>query len=195
MLPAIIIIGVMLFDVYVPKNRILVLGIVLLSLFLNEFFVGGRSRSFLFLTHSSLKADIELAKEINKVIPEESGVYVFCNMKLYYLCHFNPANPKKYGFAYSNALTFQDFIESLSSAEFTIVHKDDLIKNHFLIDRTIKINDAIIEAGLQKSQETDNYLIYKKNLKNGIYNLLNAIFVIHTLSMNGVKYFIYLKKI
>lgn len=165
MLPAIIIIGVILFDVYAPKNRILVLSIILLSLFMNEFFVGSRTRSFLFSTHSSLKTDIELAKEINEIIPEGSGVYVFCNMKLYYLCHFNPANPKKYGFSYSNALTFLDFTESLSAAKFVIVHKDDLTKNHFLIDRTININDAINEAGLQKSQETDTYLIYKKKLK------------------------------
>jgi len=117
MLPAILIIGVILFDVYTPKNRILILGIILLSLFLNEFFIGGRSKSLLFSTHSGLKADIELAEEINEIIPAGSGVYVFSNVKLYYLCHFNPANPKKFGFSYNNALTSHDFIESLSSAE------------------------------------------------------------------------------
>jgi hypothetical protein len=165
MLPAIIIIGVMLFDVYVPKNRILILGIVLLSLLLNEFFVGGRSKSLLFSTHSSLKADIELAKEINEIIPEGSGVYLFSNVKLYYLCHFNPAIPGKYGFSYNNALTSHDFIESLTFAEFTIIHKDDLIKNYVLMDQSIKIDAAINETGFQKFQETETYLIYKKNLK------------------------------
>ena len=161
MLPAILIIGVMLFDVYASKNRILVLCIVLLSLSLNEYFIGGHTKNLIFSTHSMLKADIELAKKINEIIPKGSGVYLFSNVKFYYLCHFNPAIPEKYGFSYNNALTSQDLAEILSCAEFLIIHSNQTESSYPLIDRTVNVGALVKSNGFKIAYEVEQYLIFK----------------------------------
>ncbi len=110
----------------------------------------------------TLSGELIKAKEINEVIPQNTQVYIFGNVKYYYLCHLNSAIPEKYGYSYSNILTKNDLVESIYAAEYVVVDMARLFFNHQLIDDTVQIGDFIRENNLQLYRKTDNFLVYSK---------------------------------
>ena len=113
--------------------------ILLTGLLVNEFSLSPRSSSLLLSKRSDLKADIELAQKINAVVPEGSRVYLFTDVKLYYLCHFKPAVPEKYGFAWNHMTLKADLDEILNNSAYAIVQKDNLEKLYELKNEKIDL--------------------------------------------------------
>ncbi len=161
-LPPILIMGGMILGEYLPIRPMLAIFIILLSLFINEYFVGRRTKNMILSSDETLSGELILAKEINEIIPPGSNVYIFGNVKYYYLCHLNSAIPEKYGYSYSNILTVNDLVESIYAAEYVVVDMARLFFNHQLIDDTVQIGDFIRENNLQLYRKTDNFLVYSK---------------------------------
>ena len=88
-LPPILIMGGMILGEYLPIRPMLAIFIILLSLFINEYFVGRRTKNMILSSDETLSGELILAKEINEIIPPGSNVYIFGNVKYYYLCHLN----------------------------------------------------------------------------------------------------------
>ena len=166
MLPALIMVGALLFETSSDKKKILVLAFLIFSLFINEFFVGPRSKSLIFSKQKSLNSEIRIAQEIQKVIPEESNVYLFSSVKLYYLCHLKPAIPKKYGFAWNHTTTLSNLNEILQAADYVIVDKGKLHNIYPLIDADVFINDVISDNNLHLFSKTDAFLLFKQKIIN-----------------------------
>jgi len=157
--PILIMGGVILYEI-IPKKPMMAIVIILISLFINEYFVGRSTKSMIFSKDETLSGELMKAKEINEIIPQNTHVYIFGNVKHYYLCHLNSAVPERYGYSYSNILRINDLVESIYAAEYVIVDKARILMSHQLIDGVVQIDDFIRESNLQLYRETDNFLVY-----------------------------------
>jgi hypothetical protein len=161
-LPPLVLIGGMILDVFFPRKSLLVLLIVLIGLFVNEVYLGRSTKSMILSTDETLSKELVQADEINNVIQPNSSVYIFGNVKYYYLCHLNSAVPEKYGYSYSNILTKNDLSESINEASYVMVDKTWLDMDHKLVDGTVQIGEFIQKNNLQLYGETNSFLIYSK---------------------------------
>lgn len=143
MLPALMVIFAMLAMQIIryQQSRIILIVVLLLSLCVNEFFISPRTKSLLFSTKTTLSEEIRQAEKINEVVPGGSKVYLFANVKFYYLCHFNPALPDKYGFAYNNALYAGEMREIISASEFIMLYSEMIHSQYPLIDSAVVLRD------------------------------------------------------
>ena len=164
--PGLIFLGIIFFDVYYSKNKIVVLGAIIMGLLINELFIGNSTKTLILSKHSTLKNDIELAEKINTIIPERSKVYLFSNVELYYLCHFSPAFPEKYGFSYSNALDSNDLLDILSSAEFLLIKTNQLRHPYPLIDKIVIPEELINLKDYKLIHQFNIYLIFHNSSYN-----------------------------
>ena len=151
-----------MYDLNFHNSRIIICGIIILTLFLNEAYIGIPTKDLILSKHSSLKNEKVLAAEINEVIPKESSVYIFTDVRLYYLCHFNPAIPKKFGFAWNHTLTLADLKEILGVAPYVIVNKIWLNKDYPIMDNTLIISPLLDEFGFILISEVEPSLLYSK---------------------------------
>ena len=166
MLPGLILVGLMVFDLYFTRFRLVLMSVLLISLFINELFVGPRTKGLILSKQTTLSSEIALANEINKVLPVGTHVYLFGEVKFYYLCHFNPVLPEKLGFAFNNALYYSDFVEIIEQAEFLLIRADHMDMEYPLIDKTIKIDEEPGFKTYEKVQQIDQYLIFKSHALN-----------------------------
>jgi hypothetical protein len=162
MIPGLILIGLMLFDLYYARYKLVLILSLLVSLFINEAFVGPKTSKLILSKRSSLPAEIALAREINRVLPEGSYVYLFGEVKFYYLCHFNAVIPEKYGYAYNNALYYSDFAEILDRAENLLIRKDHMEMEYPLLDKYIRISEEPGFRKFIKVDQVDQYLVFKR---------------------------------
>ncbi len=166
MLPGLILVGLMVFDLYLTRFRFVLMSVLLISLFINELFVGPRTKGLILSKQTTLSSEIALANEINKILPAGTHVYLFGEVKFYYLCHFNPVLPEKLGFAFNNALYYSDFVEIIEQAEFLLIRADHMDMEYPLIDKSIKIDEEPGFKTYEKVQQIDQYLIFKSHALN-----------------------------
>jgi hypothetical protein len=159
-LPVIVLLGGMILKEIDLKSPLLVIGLILLSLVINELFLGRSTKNMILSTDETLSGEMVIAEEINSIIQPNTNVYIFGNVKYYYLCHLNSAIPEKYGYAYSNILTISNLAESINQAEYVIVDKVRLNKDQVLVDGKVQIDNFIKKNNLLLYRETNNFLIY-----------------------------------
>ncbi|MDT8394530.1 MAG: hypothetical protein RQ761_11855 [Bacteroidales bacterium] len=161
LLPGLLLTGVVMAALYMEKKKGWVLLMLLASLLMNEFSISPRTRSLLLSKRSGLKADIELAQKINTIIPAGARVYLFNNVKLYYLCHFSPAVPEKYGFAFNNALSYDDLVDILNHAEYVLVEDTWLYLDYPILDRHIIITEESAMQSYEYWRQVEGYNIFR----------------------------------
>ncbi len=166
MLPGLILVGLMMFDLYFPRFRIALMFVLLFSLFINELFVGPRTKGLILSKQSSLSSEIAVAHEINNTLPEGTPVYLFGEVKYYYLCHFNSVVPEKYGFAFNNALYYSDFVEIIEKAEVLLIRADRIDMEYPLLDKKIRIGEEQGFKMYKKVQQIGQYLVFKSQRLN-----------------------------
>lgn len=162
-IPAIIILGVFMFETTSYKNKIWIYTLLALSLLMAEYYIGPRTPNMVFSRQSTLAFQTQSAKNINTIVPEKSKVYLITNVQFYYLCHFEPALPDKYGFSYNNALKLQDLEEILFNADFLIISNKKTNGLHRLIDTAVSVRESIIDQRFIHIAEIDNNSIYRRS--------------------------------
>lgn len=166
MLPGLILIGVMVFELIYNHNKNALILIIFISLFINEAFIGARTKSMILSNHTTLGKEINIAQNINTVIPAGAKVYLFTDVKLYYLCHFNPVIPERYGYAYVNALNKKDVEDILSKAEYVLISDQQENQKYQLIDKSFTIKTDSLFSGFDQSFSLGNYLIFQRTKSN-----------------------------
>lgn len=69
---------------------------------------------------------VEYAKQLNKLVPKNSKVYLSGIMpSYYYSCQYNSIDSKKVSYAFSGYLFATTIVNNLDKGEFIIVHKDN----------------------------------------------------------------------
>lgn len=164
MLPGLLLFGIMIFDQILQgnQNRIILTVVIALSLFINEFLISPRTKSLLFSTNTTLAEEVCVAIKINEVIPEGSSVYLFTNVKFYYLCHFEPAIPEKYGFAWNHTTSRSDLYEILDFVKYTITSQNKLNDEFELIDGSIVNAQTLDQYCFELITQVDDYIIFGK---------------------------------
>lgn len=162
MLPGLLLIGVIMAAPSMEKKKGWILLGVLAVLLVNEFSLSPRTRSLLLSKRSGLKTDIELAQKINAVVPEGARVYLFTDVKLYYLCHFNPALPEKYGFAWNHMTRLDDLYDIMGNTDFILVAKSKINNKYLLFNTSVIPSKIIAKNKFRLLSESGEYLIYHK---------------------------------
>jgi hypothetical protein len=164
-IPFLIFIGVIMIETYIASRTKTVLTFILLSFFVCEAFLKPRISSYAVtsLINSATDSDLASSYKINKLIPENSKVYLAENpeRKFYFLCHFNAAVPKKYGFSFGNFIHRNAFMEILNESEYFIINQKQLEQN--------KLN--FIDFDITNLSEVLNKKKYRLLAVVGNYNL------------------------
>lgn len=167
-LPFLILAGAMLMDTFYNDHIKIVTAVLIISFAVNEALLKPRITTYMIssLKSDAVERDQNVAFEINKLIPENSRVYLAENpeRKFYYLCHFNSAIPKKYGFSFGNFIHRSAFIEILNESEYFIINKKYLGENTLtFIDTAItNLDQTLIDHNYKVLAVIEDYHLFKK---------------------------------
>jgi len=164
MLPGLILMGVIMFDQYISFYKLRLFVIILVSLFISAVFIEPGTSSLVFSKQSNVEKEIKTAKKINQIIPEGTPVYLFANVKLYYLCHFEPVIPEKYGFAWGHMISLENLDEILFCTNYVITDQSNLKEEYQLLDTMISLYPILQEHNFKVMDNVEDYIVFTKPL-------------------------------